>query len=171
MLGLRTPSLAAVLVAVAACSTTPPDQVLDVTFDACAPVALRSSGAAPGEALALDQAAALWRARGFQQVGVAGPDAPAIEVVFEPAGPASFGYYDDETGVVYINAALSPDERAVTLAHELGHAFGLWHVAPSERASVMNPGNIVIPPNLEDQHAVEALWGPCVAPVAPASGP
>jgi len=48
-----------------------------------------------------------------------------------------------------------------SVAHELGHAFGLVHVPQSERTSLMNPGNISTPPTVEDQAALAALWGTC----------
>jgi predicted Zn-dependent protease len=47
----------------------------------------------------------------------------------------------------------------VTIAHELGHTFGLWHVHPSTRRSVMNPGNTTITPTERDVDSVRALWG------------
>ena len=56
-------------------------------------------------------------------------------------------------------AALSADRRVI--AHELGHAFGLFHVPASERISLMNPGNLTTPPTTADQAALAALWGSC----------
>jgi predicted Zn-dependent protease len=47
------------------------------------------------------------------------------------------------------------------IAHELGHAFGLVHVSPDTRPSVMNPGNTTVAPNDGDRAALEALWGTC----------
>ena len=47
----------------------------------------------------------------------------------------------------------------MTIAHEIGHAFGLWHVKPSVRRSVMNPGNTTVTPTERDVDSVRALWG------------
>jgi len=72
------------------------------------------------------------------------------------------GVYDDERGVVFINRKITEGHgRAVTVAHELGHAFGLPHVVESERASLMNPANTSIEPTGDDVAALRALWGNC----------
>lgn len=51
---------------------------------------------------------------------------------------------------------------SVVLSHELGHALNLYHVAPSERISVMNKGNSDIPPDDRDAMALQSMWGDCV---------
>ncbi len=43
--------------------------------------------------------------------------------------------------------------------HELGYSFGLWHVSPDERRSLMNPGNKSIGPTEEDVAEVPSLLG------------
>lgn len=140
----------------------PADDVLDRTFDVCAPIAIDVIGADPAQRASVDDAIALWRARGATGLGAGGAGAPRIEIRFEPAAPAHYGYYADETGVVYVNARLEdPDARAVTIAHELGHAFGMWHVERDDRPSVMNPGNLAIAPNQADAEALLDLWGAC----------
>jgi Zn-dependent peptidase ImmA (M78 family) len=78
-----------------------------------------------------------------------------------PAAPGVFGFYDDVDVKLEISDALSDDQRAIVIAHELGHAFGLVHVAATERASVMNVANLRIAPTAADQLAVAALWGDC----------
>ena len=70
-------------------------------------------------------------------------------------------HYDDEGAVVYINHDLDGRETAITVAHELGHAFGLYHVRKEERTSVMNHGNLVHEPNDSDVDALEDVWGAC----------
>lgn len=96
----------------------------------------------------------LWRQQG---VVIGGAEIP---ILFEPASQAFRGVYDDERGVIHINDGI--DELAplsIVIAHELGHAFGLEHV--TDRASLMNPGNLDQPPTDDDRLAVEALWGAC----------
>jgi Zn-dependent peptidase ImmA (M78 family) len=106
----------------------------------------------------MTDAQALWRDRGAPALGLRADT--TVNVVFEEAADAFHGLYDDSTGVIYINTALTdPRELQIVIAHELGHAFGLPHV--TGRASVMNPGNLTVTPNAEDQAALEALWGSC----------
>jgi hypothetical protein len=133
------------------------DGVIDVTYDPCAPLGLDAAGDRRGD---LEDAIGLWGLAGV----VAGPvDGATIDVLFEAANPAMHGYYDDEAGVIYVNTALDADPaaRAIVIAHELGHAFGLPHVDAAERASLMNPHNLSIGPTDEDAAALVALWGSC----------
>jgi Zn-dependent peptidase ImmA (M78 family) len=90
------------------------------------------------------------------------PDQATIQVRFEDAAGPFHGLYDDKTGTVYINQGIANRAvLAVVVAHELGHAFGLHHVPTDDRTSLMNPGNLATPPTLEDELAVEAIWGAC----------
>lgn len=153
--------LASLAAAGAGCTGAAGDGELDVVFDVCAPIRLEAPGASAAQLTAIDAAAALWRAHGVVAIG-RDLDGPAVEIRFEPAAPAFHGLYQDEAGVVLVNATLAdPDARAITIAHELGHAFGLWHVAAGERPSIMNPGNLTLTPTLADQAALAARWGAC----------
>lgn len=106
----------------------------------------------------MTDAQALWRDRGAPSVGLRADT--TVNVVFEQAADAFHGLYDDSNGVIYINTAITdPQVLSIVIAHELGHAFGLPHV--SGRPSVMNPGNLSVPPNEADAAALEALWGRC----------
>lgn len=136
------------------------DTTIDNTHDACAPLALVSTTASAKQLEAMEAGQALWRDRGAPGLGLRA-DA-TLEVRFERAAPAFYGLYDDEQRLIFINASLaSPEQIAVVIAHEVGHAFGLEHVPAEERASVMNPANLSTTPNAADQAALAALWGTC----------
>lgn len=142
------------------------DLVIDETFDACAPLVLDAADADPDQRAGIADAVASWQARGVGlQIVVDGasPGAASIPVVFQDANPTFHGYYDDELGVIYVNRALDADPaaRAIAIAHELGHAFGLYHVDVDERESLMNPHNLTVAPTEEDRVEVELLWGAC----------
>jgi hypothetical protein len=137
------------------------DRVLDVTFDPCGALVIAPAPALTADQRgAIDDALALWAAvlPVDAQVDRAAP--PGLVVRAETASPAFFGVYLDETGEIVINQTL-PDRHAIamTLAHELGHAFGLWHV--TDRTSVMAPDNREVPPLPADADAVRALWPSC----------
>jgi hypothetical protein len=94
--------------------------------------------------------------------------APAtLPVVFQAAAAPSHGLFDPTLGEVFINDDLVARPLAVTIAHEVGHAFGLVHV--SNRPSVMNPGNLDIEPNSADVAALADLWGRCDGGLAAAA--
>lgn len=127
------------------------------TFDPChPPVVVADEPATALETDAIAGALALW--------GVPATDAssPTLPVRFDDAAAAFRGLYDDQAAVIYINADISDAHTlSIVIAHELGHAFGLVHISPAARVSLMNPGNLVTPPTEADQQAVEALWGRC----------
>lgn len=134
------------------------DNTIDITHDVCAPIAVTSSGSSAVQTEGIDDALALWRARGVPYLGELGDS--AIEIRFEPAALSFHGLYDDERGVVYVNSAISDRAAlAIVIAHELGHAFGLEHI--TARESLMNPGNLDQPPTPEDEAALQELWGRC----------
>ena len=125
------------------CGST--DDTIDRTFDPCA-FAIDTTVAGVSEALAL------W---GLESA----PGAPEIVITFEDAAPSFHGLYDDEAGMIYVNSRLTdPAARAIVIAHELGHAFGLPHI--DVRTSVMNRGNLSTTPTLDDV----ALIASCAPP-------
>jgi hypothetical protein len=137
MLGLLRGFLVAI--AMAGCGS---QQAAAITFDPCNPV--RVSGV-DGVADAI----AMWRAQDVTPFSIAEP--PDVRIELATGAPAIYGFYDDTTATVYVNTTITDaHERSVTIAHELGHALGLVHVPASERASVMNPGNLTVEPTAED---------------------
>jgi hypothetical protein len=148
------------------CAADTSDHTLQVVFDPCEPVLLvPGPGAGGAEVASMDAAIAMWSAVGEGSLARAAPAAEpragrTLEVRFETAAAVFHGVYDDENGVVYINRRLGdPHERAVTIAHEVGHAFALFHI--SDRPSVMNPANLVIEPNPDDAADLVSQWGEC----------
>ena len=136
------------------------DTTIDLTHDACAPLALVSAAATSLQLEGIEAGQALWRDRGAPALGLRA--GATIDVQFQTAAAAFYGLYDDETGIIYINQDItSRPALAIVIAHELGHAFGLPHVDKSERLSLMNPGNLTTAPTEEDQRALMALWGAC----------
>src|SRR5262249_40667178 len=125
------------------------------TFDPCQPLQLIAVGATADQLAAIDSGVALW---GMPGVGRDITAADALEVTFESASPAMYGFYQDE---IYINEDLAGSKAAITFAHQLGHAFGLVHVPIGVRPSVMNPGNLTVEPTTGDDAALVALWGTC----------
>jgi hypothetical protein len=116
----------------------------------------------------VDAAIELWHRVGgpatLQQAGhhpVAGLQ--TLPIGFERAAPSFFGLYRPAHADILINRTLSdPTARAITIAHEMGHAFGLEHV--KGRRSLMNPGNLQVPPSAEDVRLINERRGPCPAP-------
>lgn len=152
---------------VSGCANNGDDGVIDTTFDACQPLLLDAQDGSGDEKLSIAAAAQLWNELAGTQLTVdpaVGAD-HVVPVFFDDAGANFHGQYDDKEGVIYVNDALDSDHaRAVTIAHEVGHAFGLFHVDAKDHVSVMNDGNLVEEPNDFDAANVAALWGSCTAP-------
>lgn len=135
---------------------------IDIVFDPCEPLVLETENASSEEEQRVADAIELWNSRAGSMLTLDEVEhAPLLPVVFDDAPAAFNGHYDDEEAVVYINHDLSGHETSVTVAHELGHAFGLYHVNEDERTSVMNHGNVVHEPNDGDVDELEGLWGAC----------
>jgi len=147
-----------VVLALAGCGAQPTGPAL--TFDACTPIAMSAIGATADQRASIDDALVMWRSAGVAAtVRDASPD---VAILFRDAAAAEYGFYDDTSATIYVNVGLTDRaQRAITVAHELGHAFALVHVPPDERASVMNPGNLVVAPTAGDTAALAALWGAC----------
>lgn len=153
------------LLLVLSCGGT--ESTLEIIHDPCQPLSVvPAEDTTPEERASVERGIALWNAFGRTQLMV---DAPlgaeaTVALRFKDAAGAFYGVYAADRGEVLINHRLSDDAaRAITVAHELGHAMGLAHVEPDARASLMNPGNLVLPPTAEDERALMALWNDCAA--------
>jgi hypothetical protein len=159
-------SVVFLLLAGAGCAADTDDRVLDITYDPCDARVLTDDDATDAELQNLGAAFELWNRSGggfrLQRIDQGGArEPPPLVVHFRSSLGPFHGYYDDEVGEISIHRGLRDRAEAVTIAHELGHAFGLWHVKPSTRASVMNPGNTTVAPTERDVDSVRALWGTC----------
>jgi hypothetical protein len=144
--------------ALAACGADEGNATIEHTHDACSPLALVSEEPTEVQTLGMRNAELLWQDRGAPAIGRRA--GTTLEVVFEDAAGAFHGLYDDQQPMIYINRGIvEEDTLSIVIAHELGHAFGLFHV--TDRPSVMNPGNLTIQPNDADRLAIESLWGAC----------
>jgi hypothetical protein len=139
-----------------------------IMFDACAPLAVVPDAAATdAQSSGLLAGMALWNDRAGTHLAVAADGAGGLPLHFQTAAPNFHGLYDAPRGQVFINNDLSGSLLAVTVAHEIGHAFGLSHVPPEERTSVMNPNNLVVEPTTEDVDTLAMRWGVCLASAMP----
>lgn len=142
-----------------------------LTFDACAPLDIGVSPALTDEQLqGVTDALGMWNQAADTALAVPTPTstAPLIPLTFQSAAPPFHGLYDDHAGRIFVNQDLmAVDPLRITIAHEIGHAFGLPHVSPSVRPSLMNSGNTTIGITPEDVGALAAIWGRC----PPASTP
>lgn len=151
------------LAAIGACSN-PGDQVIDVVFDPCAvTVLVTPADTSDGEREALEHAIAAWNAVLPTRLQLEPGDdgAQLLPIRFEKSAPLVHGAYLDELGEIVINRRLGGTARDITVAHELGHAFGLWHADVDEGESVMTRGNLSHPPTEADALALRQLWGRC----------
>ena len=144
-----------------------------MAFDPCQPLLLIPDPAATAaERDGIAAGAALWNAIAGTRLTVADADAAApgtssLPIHFQSAAAAFHGLYDPTNGQVFINTDLGGGAQAVTIAHEIGHAFGLAHVPSGQRPSVMNPGNLNIEPNADDVATLALRWGACREPAYP----
>ena len=138
-------------------------------FDACAPVAVvADADLTDVRADGIRAAIALWNERAGTRLTLAvDRGEPGLPIHFQAAAPNFHGLYDAPRGQVFINTDLAGEALAITIAHEIGHAFGLSHVPAGQYTSVMNPNNLVVEPTLEDVDTLAMRWGSCLASATP----
>ena len=139
-----------------------PDNTIDITYDYCAPLVIAPAvEATAAERASVAEAIAMWNALGMTSLSIESEDAlladaPRVPIHFREAAPAFYGLYEDELGELVINNGFTNDRsRTITIAHELGHVFGLIHV--EAHPSVMNPANLNTEPNAADAASLRAL--------------
>jgi hypothetical protein len=159
---LRNSILILALGGTAACSA---NDDIETVYDPCSPLTIAVApdlGAA--ETQGIEGAIAAWAQVLPAQIVIgAGPRADdVLPIEFVPGDTFYRGIYWDSLGTISIGRdRLAPEDYALAIAHEMGHAFGLYHVAKSDRASVMNVGNLELAPNDDDAAAVRAHWDTC----------
>lgn len=160
----------AILLALASaigCAQGPSASGAAVTFNPCTPVTLvPDATATEAQVAGVAAGAALWNSSAASDLlpdGVAtggGPGA-TLPIHFQVAGAPFHGLYDAPSGQIYINDDLTGEELAITIAHEVGHSFGLVHIPSNERPSLMNPANLTVLPTAADVTTLAGLWGRC----------
>jgi hypothetical protein len=143
-------------------------------FDACAPLALIADpGVSPEQSAGIVAGMSLWNAAAGTRLmfasggGAADASATGLPIHFQAAAPPFHGLYDAPRGQVFVNTDLSGELLAITVCHEIGHAFGLVHVPADQRSSVMNPNNLNVEPTAEDVDTLAMRWGVCLASPSP----
>lgn len=141
-------------------------EIIDIVFDPCAPLQIELKAATASQRDAIQAGLEQWRRDAGALLTVTlEPDdgTPIVPVILDRAPHAFHGHYADEEGVIYLNEDLAGIELSITMAHELGHVFGLYHVPREEGPSVMNPGNLTHEVQPADVKALRSLWGTCGA--------
>jgi hypothetical protein len=141
-----------------------------VTFNPCASVTLAPDATATTVQLAgIAAAAALWNQSAGSALAMtssanaAAAPTSTLPIHFQTAAAPIHGLYDAPGGEVFINNDLSGSNLTITLAHEIGHSFGLVHIPPDVRLSLMNPGNLTVSITPEDIATLAGLWGRCAS--------
>jgi hypothetical protein len=159
--------LIAVFLPITACMT---DDTIDITFDPCSPLTIvPGADTEQHELQSIEEALVAWDRVLPTRISVgtaAGGDGEIgdgeLPISFEDGDTFYRAIYFDKWGEILISREkLAPEDYALAVAHELGHAFGLFHVPAQERASIMNVGNLDIVPSADDAFAVSALWDSC----------
>jgi hypothetical protein len=162
----RVVAIVVAVVCAPGCAQDPAASGPAVKFDPCTPVTLVPDATATATQLqGIAAGAALWNASATSDLltgsSAGAVDGPAVPIHFQVAGAPFHGLYDAPSGQIYINDDLAGDELAITIAHEVGHSFGLVHIPSNERPSLMNPANLTVLPTAADVATLAGLWGRC----------
>lgn len=144
-------SCASLVLALCACQP-PLEPGTGISYSPCSTVMLRpAADTTPAELQSIAAAITLWGEVGREVLTLSElAEAEQVPVQFREAPALFHGVYEPSSGVVFVNRVLVGEAREITVAHELGHALGLPHIAASVRSSVMNPGNLSVRPTPED---------------------
>ena len=146
------------VIALCACGAPSNPDTAGILYSPCDQVLVQpEAGTTEAEHGSVTAAIALWRDVGLTALSTS--EGVSVPVRFADAAAVFHGVYEPSSGIVFINRDLGGAARDITVAHELGHALGLPHVALEERPSVMNPGNLTVLPSPSDQAALQRLWG------------
>jgi hypothetical protein len=163
-------ALGAAAASVTGCAEAPAAGGPAIAFDPCTPLSLAPDATATAAQQAgVAAGAALWNASaGSDLLMAAAPAAdagttPVLPIHFQVAAAPFHGLYDAPHGQVFVNEDLVGEDLAITVAHEVGHAFGLVHISPDVRASLMNPGNLSVLPTPQDVATLADIWGRCAS--------
>lgn len=141
------------------------DEEVRTVYDPCSPLTIVvPDDTTPVEVASIESAIAAWQhvlpARIVVGAGAQASD--ALPVRFESGDTFFRGIYWDAKGIISISRErLAPEDYPLAVAHEMGHAFGLVHVAATERPSVMNVSNLDVAPTDDDAAAVRVRWETC----------
>lgn len=154
------------VVLAAGCTSQPEEP--ETVYDPCSPLTLSlSSSATAAERRGVEEAIAAWDARLPVQmvIGDGEQSSSVLPIHFVDASAFRAVYWDGPGYISIARKRLAESEYGLAVAHEMGHAFGLMHVTPDERSSVMNVGNLEIAPTEMDAEELIARWESC-SPVA-----
>jgi hypothetical protein len=145
------------------------------SYDPCSALAIvPAPDTAPAELSSIEAAVLAWNQVLPTRIAVGAPseDEPTLALRFESGDTFFRAVFWDERAEIWVSRdRLAAADYALAIAHELGHAFGLPHVSPDERASVMNVGNLEIAPTEDDAATVSERWDSCASGVRAAGSP
>jgi hypothetical protein len=147
------------------CGTSPEASGPSIRFDPYQPLALvPDPGAGIAQTQGIAAALSLWNRSAETRLALAAPGTTApstLPIHFQSAAAPFHGLYDPTNAEVFVNDDLAGTAQAITIAHEIGHAFGLVHVSAAERPSLMNPDDLDVPPTEADVETLAGIWRRC----------